>query len=129
MLTPENVMRVSKLATTAAVVFAWTLFVALSDAQTPAPRSDTDPALATEIERRLSADPEVNAQTIKIDVRGGVATLTGRVNADDVKQRAATLAAGVPGVVDVRNEILVSGGGVRGDHGPGPIPEQMPGVD
>ena len=122
-------MRPAKLSIIAAIAFVGASWVALSDAQTPAARSETDPVLATEIERRLSADPEVNAQTIEIDVRGGVVTLTGRVNAEDVKRRAETLATGVPGVLDVRNEISVSGGGVRGGDGPGPIPEQMPGAD
>jgi osmotically-inducible protein OsmY len=97
-------------------------------AQSPAVPTKADTALATEIERRLAADPEVNAQTIKIDVRGGVVTLTGSVVAEGAKSRAEKLTAAVPGVVKVRNEISVSGAGVRGGGGPGPIPEEMPGA-
>jgi osmotically-inducible protein OsmY len=79
--------------------------------------------VATEIEQRFTADPQVNAQTIDVDVRGGVVTLTGRVNDADAKERAGSLAAGVRGVDSVRNQIAVSGG-VRGG-GAGPIPERM----
>ena len=88
---------------------------------------DEDAAIATEIERRLTDDRDVNAQNVRIDTRDGVVTLTGRVPGDDAKQRAETVAATVPGVAEVRNEITVGGGGgLRGDGGPGPIPDEMP---
>ncbi len=99
-----------------------------SHAQTPAAPSEADTALATEIEHRLADDPKVNAQTIKIDVRGGVATLTGRVPDEDAKERAEKLAAGVSGVSKVHNQISVSIGGVPKEEVPGTIPEQMPGA-
>lgn len=89
--------------------------------------TDEDAAIATEIERRFTDDREVNAQNVRIETRDGVVTLTGRVPADEAKQRAETVAAAVPGVAEVRNEISVGGGGgLRGDGGPGPIPDEMP---
>ena len=109
-------------------VLAWA-FAASSQAQSPTVPITGDTAVATEIEHRLSADREVNVQTIKIDVRGGIATLSGSVPAEDAKNRAGKLAATVPGVVDVHNEISVGDAGARGEHGQGSIPEQMPGAN
>ena len=55
----------------------------------------------------------------------GIVTLSGNVPAEDAKSRAGKLAATVPGVVDVHNEISVGKAGVRGENGQGPIPEKM----
>ncbi len=76
-------------------------------AQTPAVPSDLDGAIATEIEHRFSADETIPTQMIDIDVRGGVATLKGRVPNAAAKERAEKLAAGVPNVKNVRNDITV----------------------
>jgi osmotically-inducible protein OsmY len=92
-------------------------------AQTPAVPSDRDGAIATEIEHRLSADTQVNAQTVEIHVQGGVVTLTGRVPDQDAKERADHLADGVPGVKDVQNKLLVGN-----PDTPGSIPDEMPGA-
>ena len=80
---------------------------AVVSAQTPAVPSAADGAAATEIEHRFSADKTVNAQMIEIDVRGGVATLKGRVPDQAAKERAEKLAEGVPNVKSVRNDITV----------------------
>ena len=100
---------------------------AASHAQAPPIQTKNDTEVATEIEHRLSTDRNVNAQTITIDVRGAIVTLSGSVPGEDAKTAAGKLAAGVPGVVDVHNEIAVGDPGPRGDHGPGTIPEKMPG--
>jgi osmotically-inducible protein OsmY len=92
-------------------------------AQTPAVPSDQDGAIATEIERRLAADKQVNAQTVDIDVRGGIVTLKGRVPDEDAKERADHLADGVPGVKEVQNKLLVGN-----PDTPGSIPDEMPGA-
>lgn len=109
------------------ITFALTGAVA-SPAQSPPASTKTDTAVATEIEHRLSADRDVNAQTIKIEVRGGIVTLSGSAPGEDAKSRAGKLAAAVPGVVDVHNEILVGHPGARDEHGPASIPDQMPGA-
>lgn len=97
-----------------------------SSAEAPPMQAKSDTAVATEIEHRLSTDRDVNAQTIKIDVRGGIVTLSGRAHDEDAKSKAGKLAAGVPGVVDVHNEIAVSDHGAPSDP-PGTLPEKMPG--
>lgn len=103
---------------------ALALAIASPAASTPVPTKD-DTAVATQIEHRLSADRDVNAQTITIDVRGGIVTLSGRVPGEDAKRKAGTLAAAVPGVTDVRNEIMVGDPAAR-DAGPATIREPMP---
>lgn len=113
---------------TTIVVIILALAVALATpgvgaAQTPVVPSDQDGVIATEIERRLSADKQVNAQTVDIDVRGGVVTLKGRVPNEDTKKRADHLADGVPGVKEVQNKLLVGN-----PDTPGSIPDAMPGV-
>jgi osmotically-inducible protein OsmY len=110
-----------------ACALAWT-FATSSQAQSRNGPTTGDTAISTEVEHRLSADRHVNVQTIRIDVRGGVATLSGSVPAEDAKNRAGKLAATVPGVVDVHNEISVGRAGARGEHGEGPIPEKMQGA-
>lgn len=110
---------------TTACALAWA--VSSMAESPPAPTKD-DTAMATEIEHRLSADPDVNAQMIKIDVRAGVVTLSGTALGEDAKSRAGKLAATVPGVVDVHNQIAVGAPGARDEHGPASIPEQMPGA-
>ena len=121
-------MRILRGVVTSALAVACAL-VTTSNAQMRTVPTENDVGLATEIEHKLSADREVNAQAIKIDVRDGVATLTGRVNAPDVKRRAEEVTAAVPGITGVRNQITVSGAGLRGEGGAGPIPDSMPGAD
>src|SRR6266850_455514 len=105
-------MLTTRVTTIVAIVALW-LVATSTNAQQRPPQSEADGAVATEIEHRLTRDRQVDAQTIDIDVRGGVVTLSGRVAAEDAKQRAEALAAAVPGVSKVHNEIAVSAG-VRG---------------
>jgi hypothetical protein len=121
----EDIMRTTIGILTTTFALAWAV---ASPAQSPPVPTESDTAVATEIEHRLSADREVNAQMIKIDVRGGIVTLSGSAPGEDAKSGAGKLAAAVPGVVDVHNEIAVGDPGVHDEHGPGPIPEQMPGA-
>lgn len=110
------------------VAGALVVSVATSFAQerTPIP-TEADGAVATEIEKRLSADREVNAQTVQIDVRAGIVTLTGRVPNDDVKERAEKIARGVDGVHEVHNRLTTGAGGVLQQNPPEmPIPEKVP---
>ena len=57
---------------TTTFALAWAV---ASPAQSPPAPTKSDTAVATEIERRLSADRDVNAQMIKIDVRQGSITV------------------------------------------------------
>jgi hypothetical protein len=57
----------------------------------------------------LVNDGALGARAIEVRVRGGVATLTGRVASDDERARAVGLVRGVPGVVDVDGTGLLVG--------------------
>ena len=93
----------------------------------PAVASEADGKIATEIEHRLSSDPDVNAAAVELDVRGGVVTLTGRVPSETAKERAEAIASKVDGVSRVRN--MLSAGTAVGapEGGPGAIPDKVPG--
>ncbi len=118
-------MRTSIVKLTGAVLLTW---AAVVSAQSPSVPNRNDTAVATEIEHRLSDDRDVNAQQIEIDVRDGVVTLRGSTPDVAAKTRAGTLAAAVPGVVDVQNDIGVGHPALREDVTPGTIPEEMPGA-
>jgi osmotically-inducible protein OsmY len=96
--------------------------------QSRPPATAADGRVATEIERRLSADREVNAQNVTIYVRNGVVTLTGRVPEDAARREAKRVAGNVPGVSHVQNDISV-GFGRGAEHDVNLIPEKMPGAD
>lgn len=117
----------SLMGTATAIVALFWMLVGPAVAQTP-PATQADGEVATEIERRLSVDREVNAQNVTIFVRDGVVTLTGRVPGEDVKRRAEGLAAAVPGVTEVRNNIAAGLGGTAGREPTTTIPEQLPGA-
>lgn len=57
----------------------------------------------------LIGDPELSLQDITVDVNSGVAVLTGEVETPEQGQAAEELAAEVPNVLAVRNELEVTG--------------------
>jgi osmotically-inducible protein OsmY len=66
----------------------------------------TDKATATQIEKRIAADPSLKKYDIKVTVDGGVATLSGSV-ATEAERTKAAADAKVAGVTRVDNQILV----------------------
>jgi osmotically-inducible protein OsmY len=52
-------------------------------------------------------DSTVKAMDIKVETYKGIVSLSGFVNTPDQKTRAAEIAGGVPGVRDVKNEIVL----------------------
>src|SRR5262249_18087782 len=111
-----------------AILLATSAASAQPSAKPSPPKTEADGKIATEIERRLSQDPHVNATAVHLDVRGGVVTLGGRVPSDEVQRRAEAIAASVRGVRRVHNRLVVGnavGTGVQ--DVPGPIPERVPG--
>ena len=61
------------------------------------------------IEKNLDAALIVNKMhdNVKYDVKAGVVTLTGEVNSDELRSRAAKVATTVPNVVQVVNDLQV----------------------
>jgi osmotically-inducible protein OsmY len=57
----------------------------------------------------LSVDPEVKSRNVDVDVRDGVATLSGVVDSEAARAEAEDLARSVDGVTQVVNELQVTG--------------------
>jgi osmotically-inducible protein OsmY len=94
--------------------------------QLPAAVNDADGKIATEIERRLTVDKEVNATAVELDVHAGVVTMTGRVPSEAAKARAEKIAASVTGVSKVNNRLSAGTAEPGAPGGAGTIPERIP---
>jgi osmotically-inducible protein OsmY len=66
-----------------------------------------DARLATDIKRQLNADPTTASSDVDIDVRHGVARLSGLADSDAARQRAFALARAVKGVTDVTSDVRI----------------------
>ena len=73
-----------------------------------------DVEIRTRVLLELRADPRIGWAEIAVEVRHGVATLTGGVRTYSKKLAAGEAAHRVAGVLDVANEIEVIRGGVLG---------------
>ena len=70
---------------------------------------------------RLKRDPRRHDERIDTRVDAGVVTLTGEVNSSTAGARSSELARGVPGVREVRNELVkVARPGLNQGSAPGP---------
>jgi len=70
-----------------------------------------DSALTTKVHTALANDVGLRTlKSINVDSDKGVVTLKGRVDSEDTKQRAETVAKRVSGVTAVKNELRVKGG-------------------
>jgi len=66
-----------------------------------------DTVITTKIKAAYVRDPVVGALDIHVDTIKGVVYLSGLADNEAEKERAATLAQGIEGVVEVKNNILV----------------------
>ena len=57
------------------------------------------------VKRRLIAARDVHGMRINVDVRKGTVTLIGKVRTEEERQRALDIAGGVPGVVEVVDQL------------------------
>ena len=68
----------------------------------------------------LDADPTIPYDSdINVDVTGGLVTLTGTVPSKRIKHAAGDDAWWVPGVIDINNQLSISGRRGRGEGQPG----------
>ena len=91
---------------------AWGDAMADSERHNPA----RDMWLTAAVKARLIGDDRLTASDVSVDTEDGVVTLFGTVPSDAAKRAAQTLAAGVPGVSSVKNEILVWHAGLDSRH-------------
>lgn len=63
--------------------------------------------LEREVRRRLHDDPDLQLHRFDVSVTDGKVTLTGQLRSAELRQRAEALAAGIRGVREVVNHIVV----------------------
>lgn len=66
-----------------------------------------DTLLTTHVKSVLLADPDVSGLSVKVESFRGVVQLSGFVKTVKERNRAVELARGIPGVRQVRNDILI----------------------
>lgn len=74
------------------------------------PKAQVDDAqITTEVKSKLASDVNASSLTdISVNTTNSVVTLAGQVESAEIKQRAQTVAAAVPGVARVNNELQVA---------------------
>ena len=70
----------------------------------------SDERIHEEVSDRLSQHGRIDASDMDVQVRSGEVTLSGNANSRDEKRMAEDVAASVPGVTDVNNQIKVKQG-------------------
>jgi hyperosmotically inducible protein len=66
-----------------------------------------DAAITTKVKSAFVRDETVKAMDVKVDTFKGVVQLSGFVDTAAQKERAASLAGAIPGVLEVKNNITV----------------------
>ena len=86
-------------------------------------RTEGDEEIGTAVSKALADDTRVQAMNIKVAVKHGVVTLTGRANDEKERRAAEDVARRVADVRDVQNQLVVA------DHGaPEPGTSMIPDV-
>ncbi|MGI4855153.1 MAG: BON domain-containing protein [Janthinobacterium lividum] len=67
-----------------------------------------DPTLTSQVQQRLAADSAINREPVQVMAQAGVVTLTGAVSNNAARSLVANDAAGVAGVQEVINDLVVS---------------------
>jgi osmotically-inducible protein OsmY len=75
----------------------------------------SDASITMAIQSRYFGDDAVKAHAIDVDTDHGVVTLSGTVESDAARSRAATIAQGVDGVSRVQNDLRVADAQARGE--------------
>jgi hyperosmotically inducible protein len=66
-----------------------------------------DAAITTKIKAAIFAEPDLKTLQISIDTMQGVVTLSGSVDSLSKSNRAKSLAGAVPGVKEVKNQLVI----------------------
>ena len=78
--------------------------------EAPKPPVDENKLLANKIKAALGADPALKVLAIDAAVADGAVTLYGTANNRALREKAAKVVAGVPGVKSVKNELVIVAG-------------------
>ncbi len=66
-----------------------------------------DTTITTKVKTKLFDDPQTSGFAITVKTYKGTVQLSGFVNSDKEKDRAGELAKAVPGVKDVKNDLII----------------------
>ena len=66
-----------------------------------------DATVTAKVKTALVAEPNLKSTTINVDTMGGVVTLKGTAESQEIRQKAEQVATSVEGVRSVRNELIV----------------------
>jgi hyperosmotically inducible periplasmic protein len=80
---------------------------AVTSGQSTVGQAVDDGTISTRVKARMAEDPAVSAMRIEVETLNGVVQLAGFATSAAEKERAGTLARGVPNVREVRNNIIV----------------------
>lgn len=69
-----------------------------------------DAKITAKIKAEMYRDPMVKGTEVNVTTMNGVVQLSGFVDTQEAKQRAGEIARSIPGVVDVRNDLLLPTG-------------------
>ena len=78
--------------------------------EAPKPPVDENKLLANKIKAALGADPALKILAIDAAVADGAVTLYGTANNRVLREKAAKVVSGVPGVKSVKNELVIVAG-------------------
>ena len=89
--------------------FAYTLPVGCAGTSTRESTGEyvDDAAITTKVKTAFAKDDSVKVLSVNVETFKGVVQLSGFVDTEAQRTRAAQLAAGVPGVRDVKNNIQI----------------------
>ena len=80
---------------------------AVSGGQSTVGQYVDDATITTRVKARMAEDPAVSAMRISVETLDGTVQLSGFATSQAEKDKAATVARGVPEVREVRNNIIV----------------------
>jgi len=93
------------------IFFALTLLMFIGCAGTSTSRSTgtyiDDKTISTKVEAKLAADSLTQAIQVEVETYDGVVQLSGFVDKEQTIQRAEQLTRSVPGVKDVKNNLIL----------------------
>ena len=111
--------RARKFSLAAFLVVAMLLVGCTTIASGSAAESQADAVTAARISAALNADPVHYVRHVDVHVYGGVVHLSGYIWSTDALYKAKEIAAAVPGVTRVINEMELERQGIRGGVGTG----------
>lgn len=99
----KNALVAAMIAATA----TWTAGCAVTSGQSSVGEYVDDASITTQVKAKMAEDTTVSAGRIQVETSKGVVQLSGFAVSETERTRAAQLAAGVKGVKQVQNSIVV----------------------